>query len=213
MSVSTHLSSFPTPFLNLSIEAVILLLVIHTTLCTDAFAAVAFGGVAGLFLGCSLLSGVEMIYYLTVGLFYQAKRAAKSAKLNSRTTPEDVPAAAGAGKQEDHWSRRRRRGPVEFIRERGFGVNFTGSDKMNKGRQLFAVNPSGGFKEQTNIGSHTDKDSSQKRARFWAFADNNRERLSKIPRISELPRKDIGNQYNVDEKEWGYHRWFVKDRF
>lgn len=34
----------------------------------------AFGGVAGLFLGCSLLSGVEMVYYLTIGLFYQMKR-------------------------------------------------------------------------------------------------------------------------------------------
>lgn len=37
---------------------------------------VSFGGVAGLFLGMSLLSGVEMIYYLTVWLWAQAKRMA-----------------------------------------------------------------------------------------------------------------------------------------
>ncbi|XP_059616576.1 sodium channel protein Nach-like [Phlebotomus argentipes] len=31
---------------------------------------VAFGGIAGLFLGCSLLSGAELVYYLTIGLFW-----------------------------------------------------------------------------------------------------------------------------------------------
>lgn len=31
-------------------------------------------------MGCSLLSGVEMIYYLTVGLFYRTKRVAQSAR-------------------------------------------------------------------------------------------------------------------------------------
>lgn len=46
--------------------------------CFNAF-VVSFGGVAGLFLGMSLLSGVEIIYYLTVGLFYQSKRIALSA--------------------------------------------------------------------------------------------------------------------------------------
>jgi len=30
---------------------------------------VAFGGLAGLFLGCSLLSGVEIIFYLVIGLY------------------------------------------------------------------------------------------------------------------------------------------------
>lgn len=52
----------------------------------------SFGGVAGLFLGMSLLSGVEIIYYLTVGLYYQTRRVAMSAKsrLSSRARGESV---------------------------------------------------------------------------------------------------------------------------
>ena len=30
---------------------------------------VGFGGIAGLFLGCSILSGVEILYFLLTGLF------------------------------------------------------------------------------------------------------------------------------------------------
>ncbi|XP_055708978.1 uncharacterized protein LOC129805229 [Phlebotomus papatasi] len=42
---------------------------------------VAFGGIAGLFLGCSLLSGAELVYYLTIGLFWH----------NTNTQPQRPP--------------------------------------------------------------------------------------------------------------------------
>lgn len=35
---------------------------------------VGFGGIAGLFLGCSILSGVECIYCLTIGLCWELYR-------------------------------------------------------------------------------------------------------------------------------------------
>lgn len=35
---------------------------------------VAFGGIAGLFLGCSILSGAEIIYYVTIGYIWHIKR-------------------------------------------------------------------------------------------------------------------------------------------
>lgn len=35
---------------------------------------VGFGGIMGLFFGCSLLSGVEIFYFSTIGLFYQYKK-------------------------------------------------------------------------------------------------------------------------------------------
>lgn len=34
----------------------------------------SFGGIAGLFLGLSILSGVEIIYYLTIGWYFGLKR-------------------------------------------------------------------------------------------------------------------------------------------
>lgn len=45
----------------------------------------AFGGIIGLFLGCSLLSLVEVVYYFTLGLYhYQRKAMAKSVKKNGK---------------------------------------------------------------------------------------------------------------------------------
>lgn len=35
---------------------------------------VGFGGILGLFFGCSLLSGVEIFFYTTIGLYHQYKR-------------------------------------------------------------------------------------------------------------------------------------------
>jgi amiloride-sensitive sodium channel len=35
---------------------------------------VGFGGIMGLFFGCSLLSGAEIFYFSTIGLFYQYRR-------------------------------------------------------------------------------------------------------------------------------------------
>lgn len=35
---------------------------------------VGFGGIMGLFFGCSILSGAEIIYFSTIGLFYQYRR-------------------------------------------------------------------------------------------------------------------------------------------
>lgn len=35
---------------------------------------VGFGGIAGLFLGCSILSGVECFYCLTIGLWWELYR-------------------------------------------------------------------------------------------------------------------------------------------
>lgn len=36
---------------------------------------VGFGGILGLFFGCSLISGVEIVYFSTIALFYQYKRS------------------------------------------------------------------------------------------------------------------------------------------
>lgn len=41
---------------------------------------VSFGGIAGLFLGCSILSGVEILYYLFVIAMTMAKRLSKKAQ-------------------------------------------------------------------------------------------------------------------------------------
>lgn len=38
---------------------------------------VAFGGIAGLFLGCSLLSGVEIVYYVIIIAFISMKKCKK----------------------------------------------------------------------------------------------------------------------------------------
>lgn len=40
---------------------------------------VSFGGIAGLFLGCSILSGVEIVYYLIIIFIMLAKKLAKRA--------------------------------------------------------------------------------------------------------------------------------------
>jgi hypothetical protein len=49
---------------------------------------VAFGGIAGLFLGCSLLSGVEIIYYVIIITFIFLKKCKKHfdkiVEINSR---------------------------------------------------------------------------------------------------------------------------------
>jgi putative Ca2+/H+ antiporter (TMEM165/GDT1 family) len=41
------------------------------------FMSVAFGGIVSLFLGCSILSMVEIIYFMTVGYWYQRKQNQK----------------------------------------------------------------------------------------------------------------------------------------
>lgn len=40
---------------------------------------VSFGGIAGLFLGCSILSGVEIIYYLIIIILNLCKKLARRA--------------------------------------------------------------------------------------------------------------------------------------
>ncbi|XP_055685259.1 uncharacterized protein LOC129791215 [Lutzomyia longipalpis] len=47
---------------------------------------VAFGGIAGLFLGCSLLSGAELVYYLTIGLFWHNTNPPQHSR-PSKSTP------------------------------------------------------------------------------------------------------------------------------
>jgi uncharacterized protein YneF (UPF0154 family) len=39
--------------------------------------SVAFGGIVSLFLGCSILSMVELIYFMTIGYWYQRKQNQK----------------------------------------------------------------------------------------------------------------------------------------
>lgn len=39
---------------------------------------VGFGGIVSLFLGCSLLSGVEIVYFTTVALFWHRKRSMRT---------------------------------------------------------------------------------------------------------------------------------------
>lgn len=46
-------------------------------------------------MGCSLLSGVEMIYYLTVGLFYRTKPVARSMTVRKSTRIEDLSTRKG----------------------------------------------------------------------------------------------------------------------
>ena len=53
---------------------------------SDMDLLIGFGGIAGLFLGCSLISGVEVIYFATISLFWHKKRAQKKLinKIRSR---------------------------------------------------------------------------------------------------------------------------------
>lgn len=44
---------------------------------SDMDLLIGFGGVVSLFLGCSLLSGVEIIYFTTIALFWHKKRIRK----------------------------------------------------------------------------------------------------------------------------------------
>lgn len=52
--------------------------------------SVSFGGIAGLFLGFSLLSGVEVLYYFTVRaccMVYRDKKELKRIKLEAKRKP------------------------------------------------------------------------------------------------------------------------------
>ncbi|KAH8271456.1 hypothetical protein KR018_011882 [Drosophila ironensis] len=62
----------------------------HTTMrFTFLYAAASFGGIIGLFLGASLLSGFELVYYFTIGLFMYLRGERKldesSTKIQAQT--------------------------------------------------------------------------------------------------------------------------------
>lgn len=146
---------------------------------------VSFGGIAGLFLGVSVLSGVELIYYLVVGVFYETKRVAtKSAKLRftgftgTGSAGECNGQSSSAIMTQDQSSGRNGEGTKRQC------CGITGNVKRN--RQIF----------------NTGAVKCTVRGRQWT--DNNSETTI---------AGQMGSFQGFKAEEWGYHKWSQKNRF
>lgn len=145
---------------------------------------VSFGGIAGLFLGASVLSGVELIYYLVVGVYETKRVATKSAKLRftgstgTSNAGECNGQSSSAIMAQDQSSGRNGEGHKRQWR------GITGSTKRN--RQIF------------NTGAV------KCRVRDKQWTDNN---------ATTTIAEQMDSFQGFKAEEWGYHKWSKQNRF